>query len=201
MSRAIPSDLLTALTSNSIEPFFALEFIFDSRVDVGEEEGDEVDVGPLRLWTGLGDRDIVVRGTSQTFIGTGSLLSIGNLEEVNDLSAKNLEITLSGVDPSILSLALQEPYQRRPFRLYFGEQGVSDVVEVFAGSMDQMSLVDEPDSSTIKMSVESNLVRLEESSGWRYTDENYQSRYAGDTFFSYVQSIQDVQVPWGRKSA
>lgn len=200
MSRAIPSALLNALSGNSIEPFFALEFMFDTRTTT-DVFGNSIDIGPLRLWTGLGERDITVRGSSETFTGTGSLLSIGNIDEVNDLSAKSLQLSLSGIPTEVLSLALQEPYQRRPFRMYFGEQGVSDVVEVFAGKMDKMSLTDEADSSEVSLSVESNLIELEESSDWRYTDENHKSRYAGDTFFSYVQSIQDVQVPWGRKTA
>ena len=99
MTRTINSSLLTALQETAIEPYFALEFMFDS--------------GAVRLWTGLGDKDITVRGTSQTFNGTGSLLAISGLEEVNDLSARSVTATLSGIPSSIVSLALQEPYQRR----------------------------------------------------------------------------------------
>jgi hypothetical protein len=186
VSRDIPVNLLNALGANSIQPFFAVELMFDT--------------APLRLWTGLGDRTINVQGADQTFTGTGSLLSLGGIDEVNDLSAKSFSLTLSGVDSTVVSLALQEPYQRRTVRMYFGEQGVSDVVQIFAGKMNTMSLYDAPDSSTVELQVESNLVELERSSNWRYTDENHQSRYSGDTFFSYVQTIQDQQVAWGRKS-
>lgn len=200
MSRAIPDPLLNALAGDSIEPFFAVELMFDTRSTV-DPFGNPINIGPLRLWTGIGERDITVQGASQTFTGTGSLLDIGGVDEVNDLSAKKLQLSLSGIPTEVLSLALQEPYQRRPFRMYLGDRSVSDVVEVFAGKMDKMSLTDEADSSTVNLTVESNLVELEEASNWRYTDENHKSRYAGDTFFSYVQSIQDVQVPWGRKSA
>lgn len=186
MSRAIPSSLLSALSNSAIEPFFALEFLLDTQSS--------------RLWTGLGNRVINVRGVDRTFTGTGSLLSIGDVEEVGDLSAKNLSVTLSGMDTTVISLALREQYQRRPFRMYFGEQGISDVVEVFSGKIDTLSITDEPESSTISVSIESNLVELERSSNWRYTHESHVTRQSGDTFFSFVQSIQDQNTAWGRKS-
>lgn len=199
MSRAISSSLLNALTASSIEPFFAVELMFDTRTIVGAD-GSNVDIAPLRMWTGLGDRTINVQGSNQVFTGTGSLLSIGDLEEVGDLSSKSLELTLTGIPNSIVSLALQEPYQRRVARLYLGEQSDSSVVEIFSGKMDKMSIIDESNTSTIALTIESKLIELERSSGWRYTNENQQSRYDGDTFFSYVQSLQDQTVTWGKQS-
>jgi hypothetical protein len=186
MSRPITTALLNALTSNNIRPFYAVELLFDT--------------SPLRFWTGLGDRTINVQGSNQVFTGASTLLTVGEFGEVKDLSAENLELTLSGVPSEIISLALQEPYQRRTCRVYMGEQSVSDVTEVFGGKMDTMSISDSAEDSVISLSVESKLVELERSSGWRYTDENHQSRYNGDTFFSYVTSIQDKQIAWGRES-
>lgn len=183
MSRLIPSNLLTALTQDVVQPYFAVELLFDT--------------APLRLWTGYGDRTI----NSLTFTGSGDLMGITGLDEVNDLSAKNATLTLTGIPSTLLSLALQEPYQRRKCNIYLGEQSVSDVVQVFSGMMNTMKIVDEAETSTIEMIVDSKMVELERASNWRYTDENHKSRYAGDTFFSYVQSIQDVQIAWGRKTA
>jgi len=186
MTRTINSSLLTALQETAIEPYFALEFMFDS--------------GAVRLWTGLGDKSITVRGTSQTFNGTGSLLAISGLEEVNDLSARSVPATLSGIPSSIVSLALQEPYQRRRASIYFGELSQSAVVEVFSGKMNTMRLIDEGETSQVEVTIESKLVELSRASNYRYTDESHKARYAGDTFFSYVQDIQDLSVTWGRRS-
>lgn len=197
MSRAIPSSLLNALVGDNIKPFYAVELMFDTRTTT-DINGDTVNIGPLRMWTGLGDKTINVQGSDQVFTGTGSLLTIGDLEEVGDLSAKSVELTLSGIPVSIVSLALQEPYQRRVMRLYLGEQSDSSVVEIFSGKMDKMRISDEANSSTIALTVESKLIELERPSGWRYTDENHQSRYAGDSFFSYVQSLQDKTLVWGK---
>jgi len=182
MSRTINASLLTALTGSVVEPFYAVELFFDSET--------------LRLWTGLGDRTI----NSNTYLGTGSLLNIGASEEIGDLSAKSMDLSLTGLDSSIISLALQEPYQRRQAKVYLGEKSVSDVIQIFSGQMDTMSISDSPDGATVQLTIESKLVELERSANWRYTDESHQSRQDGDTFFSYVQVIQDQQIAWGRSS-
>ena len=197
MSRTIDSGLLAALTGNSVEPFYAVELLFDVKTTI-DVDGNPIDLGPMRMWTGLGTRTINVRGTDQVFAGTGALLNIAAAEEVADLSAKAMTISLSGIDTSLISLALQEPYQRRKARVYMGEKNVSSVVEIFSGQMDTMQITDEPDMSTVIMTIESKLVELERSRNWRYTDESHKSRHSDDTFFSYLQSIQDQKVAWGR---
>ena len=197
MSRIVPAALVTALGNAQIEPFFAIEMMFDTRTITFN--GESIDVGPLRLWSGMYDKTISVQGSNQTFTGSGGLLTIGGLEETGDLSAKSVQLTLSGVPSNIISLALQEPYQRRVCRIYFGVESVSDVVEIFTGKMNTMRLLDSEDTATIELTVESKLVELERSANWRYTDENHKSRNSGDTFFTFVQGIQDAQIPWGRR--
>lgn len=183
MSRTVPAALLTALAQPEVQPFYAVEMLFTS--------------GPVRLWTGYGDRTI----NGQTYVGAGTLLNIQGLGEVADLSAKSITISLSGVAVSLVSLALQEPYQRRVCRVFFGAVDVADVVEVFSGQLNTMSIEDSGEASTISVLVDSKLVELERASNRRYTSENQKSRFAGDTFFDYVSAIQDAEIVWGRKSA
>jgi hypothetical protein len=199
MSRTIDSGLLSALTGNSVKPFYAVELLFDVKTTT-DVNGDPIDLGPMRMWTGLGNRTINVGGTNQVFTGVGALLNIAAAEEVGDLSAKGMVLTLTGLNSSIISLALQEPYQRRRAKVYLGEQGVNPVVEIFSGFMDTMQISDDPESSTVVLTIESKLVELERSRNWRYTDESHKARYSGDSFFSFVQSIQDQQVAWGRSA-
>ena len=196
MTRSTPASLLTALSQPEVLPFYAVEMDFDS--------------APVRFWTGYGDRTI----GGETYLGTGNLLSIGGLEEVNDLSAKRITLQLSGVPASLVSLALQEPYQNRDCKIYFGTTGTTvrdgsgtwqlshtDIppIEVFSGLMDVMTIEDSGESSTISLTVESKLVRLEKASNWRYTDGSQKSRYPSDTFFSYLADLQDRDIVWGRE--
>jgi len=187
MTRSTPASLLASLSQPQVLPFYAVEMDFDS--------------APVRFWTGYGDRTI----GGETYLGTGNLLSIGGLEEVNDLSAKRITLQLSGVPASLVSLALQEPYQNRDCKIYFGANDITDptevfsVIEVFSGLMDVMTIEDSGDTSTISLTVESKLVRLEKASNWRYTQGSHQSRYSSDTFFAYVADLQDRDIVWGRE--
>ena len=180
MSRTVPSAILTALAQPEVEPFYAVEIDLDS--------------GPLRLWTGYGDRTI----ESNTYTGGGNFIGIEGLEEVADLSAKAVTLSLSGIPASVVSLALQEPYQRRRVRILWGVRSVSDVVEVFSGSLNQMVIEDSAESGTISVTVDSKLVELERASNRRYTSESHKTRHSGDTFFDYVSQIQDAEIVFGR---
>ena len=181
MTRSTPASLLTALSQPEVLPVYAVEMVFDS--------------APVRFWTGYGNRTI----SGNTYTGTGNLLSITGLDEVNDLSAKNVTLQLSGVSSTLVSLALQEPYQRRVCKVYFGTTDTSTPIEVFSGLMDVMTIEDSGKTSVIKLTVESKLIRLETASNWRYTNESQKSRYSSDTFFAYVSNLQDRDIVWGRE--
>jgi hypothetical protein len=187
MSRTVPAALLTALAQKEVQPYYAVEFLFDS--------------GAVRLWTGYGDRTVA----GQTYVGAGTLLNIEGLAEVADLSAKAITISLSGIASELVSLALQEPYQRRVCRVYFGAVNVADVVEVFSGQINTMPIEDSGETSVIAMTIDSKLVETEKASNLRYTSEIQKSRnngqFAADTFFDYVSAIQDADIIWGRASA
>ena len=176
MSRTVPSAILTALAQPEVEPFYAVEIDLDS--------------GPLRLWTGYGERTI----EGNVYTGGGNLIGISGLEEVADLSAKEVTLTLAGVPSTAISLALTEPYQRRKVRILWGVRGEDAYVEVFSGSLNQMVIEDSPDSGTISVTVDSRLVELERSSNRRYTSESHKTRYPNDTFFDFVAAIQDKQI-------
>ena len=183
MARTIPSGLLAALTGATIQPYYAVEMLFDT--------------APVRFWSGLGDR--VIEGN--TYLGAGSLMNISDLEEVGDLSAKSATITLSGIPSELVSLALVEPYQRRLCRILLGEVSASEAIEMFSGKMNTMTIEDAPESAIISLTIESRLIELGRAKPRRYNHESHIARYPGDNFFSYVADLQDRQVSWGRKQA
>lgn len=186
MSRTVPAALLTALDSDEIEVFYAVDLAFDS--------------GNVRLWTGYGDKTI----NSNTYSGTGDLLTIDGLEEVSDLSSRGTTLTLNGLDTTIVTYALTEDYQGRLVTIYWGVG--SNTVEVFSGYMDKMTIQDAGDSATISLTVESRLIVLERPNVRRYTRESHagvrtaKGLSGSDTFFDWVTNLQDKQVVWGRST-
>ena len=174
--RDISTALSNKLLGKDVDLFVAVELMFDS--------------GALRIWSGIGDKSI----GGQTYTGTGSLLSVGGIEESDGLSAPGASISLSGVDSSLVSLAIQEPYQNRDCRILLGSE--DDFFEIFSGFMDVMIIEDNGETCIVNLTVESRLIILDRKVPLRYTQETQNSLYPGDTFFSTVASLQDKKVDW-----
>ena len=180
MARTIAPALLSALTQKEIQPFLAFEALLDG--------------GPLRLWTGLGNRTI----DGNVYTGAGGLIGVGEMSEVVDLTAQSITVTLSGLQSGILATALTEPYQGRVANVYIGERSVQDVLLAFSGYLDTMTPEDDGVTSSLTVTVESKLVDLQRARVRRYTKESQKALFPGDTFFDWTPDLADKQVPWGR---
>lgn len=184
MSRSLTASLLNSLDDPVVYPFFAIDVDFSS--------------GPLYVWSGIGDLTI----GAKTYLGAGQLLNISTVEETTEMEAKGATITMSGIPSSFLALALTEPYQGRECRIYFGMTSApSDYVEVFSGELDQMNVSEEANTSTIAVTVENVLIRLERPVVRRFTNEDQKSRFPSDRGLEFVASLQDKELFWGRTAA
>lgn len=181
MSRTgAPSDF----SADSLQPFLAVEALFDS--------------GDVRLWGGYGDLTI----DGEEYTGGGSLLNISGVQESGEISAQGASVVLSGLDASIISIALTENYQNRSCRIIIGtlnsDGQVGAFYTLFKGRIDTMTIEEGGDTASIAVSLENRLIDLERPRARRYTNEDQQSLYPGDTGFSYVNDIQDKTIDWGR---
>lgn len=186
MSRTIAAGIISKLSNDTVYPFYAVDMNFDFT--------------SIHAWTGLGDITI----GSNTYTGTGQLLQISDVQETQDISARGMTLSLSGIPSGLLSLALTEPYQGRICKVYLGfmtswenPDTSPDTMEIFSGYMDQMNIEEGPETSTIKMTVESRLIDLERPRNRRYTRENQQIRHSGDRAFDFVESLQNQRLSWG----
>ena len=134
MTRTVPSSFLTALAQSQVEPFYAVELLFDDTDGTLYSSGSYLGNQALRLWTGIGDKVIATK----TYQGAGQLLKIDEAEESNDLSVKGAVLSLTGVPTSLINTALATPYQNRQCKIYLGIEGDSNIIELFSGSMDKM---------------------------------------------------------------
>lgn len=185
MPRSVNSTILTALLADEVKLFYA--------VDLDFYNGSTSTAAPVYFWTGVGD----LSANSNTYVGAGDLLQISGIEEASELKASGINLTLTGVPPSLVTAALSHEYHGRLCKVYFGVQGNSNLTEIFSGYMDQLNIKDSGESSTIEVKVESKLVDLDRMRPFRYTEEIQQSLYSGDTFFSFVQDLQDKKLNWG----
>ena len=182
-TRDITTVVQEALDDEVIEPFFAIELLFDS--------------APIRLWTGIGDATI----DGETYIGTGNLLDISSVEETTEIAVRGATITLSGMSSEVISLALQSPYQGRVCNMYFGVANgsvYSNLTQIFSGYMDEMNIDEGADFGTIELKVENKLIDLERARVRRFTNYYQKAVYPNDKGLEFVESLQDKEIVWGR---
>ena len=162
----------------------------------------EFDTSDVLLWSGTDDLTIA----SETYTGAGSLLSISSVEEGLEMQSNGVVITLSGMDTTVLNLALSENYQNRFVTIYLGylmggTNEVAGTLTLFKGRMTTLSIGDTPKGSTVTINAENRLIDLDRPSNFRYTKESQNFLHSGDTGFNRVASLQDKEIAWGQQNA
>jgi hypothetical protein len=157
--------------------------------------------GTIYVWSGMG----TLSWNGQTWIGLGTLGTISGVEESSEIKANNVTFTLSGIDPSLLGEALNQARQGYPVTLWFGFLDdqlnvVADPVQAYSGRMDVPVIEEGSDTSTISLTVENRLIDLNRTKERRYTDQDQQIDFPGDTGFRYVAALQNWNGVWGRAS-
>lgn len=185
MSRTLTGAMSLALAENRIAPIAFAELDFLS--------------GFVRMWNGVGS--IVWDG--KTWLGGGNLIGISQVEETRSIEATTLTMSLSGVNPALVSQAYGDFSQGRPARTWVGLMDVGtgtvveDPVNVFAGRMDTISDEDDGVSAIISVSAESNLADLKRIRARYYTDQDQQRIKPGDRSLRFIPSLQEKPVYWG----
>ena len=159
----------------------------------------EFATGWVRLWTGVGE----VAWNGETWLGAGSLLGIGPIEETQQVVANGTTVSLSGVPLELVALAIDEARQGKPGRVWLGllteqREIIADPVRAFTGRLDVPEVADAGDSCTVTISYENRLIDLGVARNWRYTHESQQVLSPGDRGFEFVTTIQDREITWGR---
>jgi hypothetical protein len=185
--QGLDASIVNRLGADQQAIFFAIKAQFDTET--------------IRVWSGTDD--LVIGGS--TYTGAGSLLSIGNVQENLELSSNGVAVAISGMDATVVNLALTENYQNRPIIIYLGyvmggTNEVAGTLTLFKGRMTSLVINDTPQGSTVTIDAESRLVDLDRPSNFRYTKESQNFLHDGDTGFNRVASLQDKQINWGKTS-
>ena len=188
--QGLDSSIVNALSEDHAYAFVAVKAFFDS--------------GNVLVWSGIDDITI----DSETYTGAGTLLTISGFEETKELRTNGITVSLSGMDATVLNLALTENYQNRKIIVHFGflDGGTSEVkgvMNAFTGRMTSMNISDDPSGSTIVVNAENRLVDLGRASMLRNNKEsqNFVAGGTTDTAFNRVQKLADQEILWGRASS
>lgn len=184
MSRDITTAFRIAVTSALTRPVLLMNFFFDTET--------------LRFWNGVGD----FIHDSDTYTGAGHLIKISDIDETQQVQAKGITATLSGIPTSLVAIALAEEYQGRKVEIklaFLNEDNtvIADPFKFFNGKADVMSITDGAETATISLTAESDIAALLRVNERRRTSEDQKLKYANDTFFDNVTALQSKEILWG----
>ncbi len=173
----------------------------------------DADLGniPVKVWTGNKNLyyDHNGYGSPSLFYAAGSALSFDNIEENNDLGATGFTLSLAlsqaGTSSDILQKVIDTTYRNRPIVIYLAfvdenEDIIPNLVILFDGYTDSMSVRDDGDTATITLQAESNLLLLRKARKLSYTHEDQLVAFPGDMGLEFVASIQEKVSVWGTES-
>ena len=125
------------------------------------------------------DRDI--SALSATWNSSPHFLGVGDVKETSDLRVNTVDITLSGVEQSYVSLFLSQNYIDVPSRIYRAVLDDNDVVIgspilVFNGVITNYDIQDSKSESTVTVQIASHWKDFEKENG-RKTNDNSQKIY------------------------
>jgi hypothetical protein len=183
MPRDISSPMLSSLVSSPIRPGFLASIQFRSALEY--------------IWTGVGN--LVYAGN--TYKGVGSLGKIGSISESTEVRAIGSTVTLSAIDPALLSECLNDIQLGAPVAVYFALFDAALNIlgtpyPLFVGTVDQPVIQIGIDEMSISLKLENKLANLQRATMRRYTAADQRLYYPNDTAFNWVELLNDMALKW-----
>lgn len=178
--RTIGSTAQTTLASGNVRGVAFVELAFDS--------------GTQRLTTAAS----TVPWNGQDWVGLGSLLTIEPIRETESSEITGGKVIVSGVAASEISKALTENIQGRAATMYFAVMSealaIQDAPVEFVGRMDRYKILRSNPSSTLELTIESEMALARRAKVRRFTQEDQQVAYPADTFFAHLLKTKELIV-------
>ena len=187
MARGLSSSVKTQLATGIIDPVILLEIGFGT---------------PIYLTNAPFDITSSVSGSSRTYLTNGHLKNISGVNETNKPTKNSLQITLSGVDQTYISIALSENIINKEVYIYRGfldtnNALISDPFLLFFGTIDEYRINDTTNTANLVLNLTSHWGNFQKISGRVTTDNSQQRFFSGDKGMEFAAlTVRDIK--WGR---
>tara|TARA_A100001037_G_scaffold119430_1_gene108796 strand:- start:1009 stop:1575 length:567 start_codon:yes stop_codon:yes gene_type:complete len=187
MARGLSSSVKTELATGSIDPVLLIEIGFST---------------PIYLTNASFDITSNISGSSRTYLSNGHLRSITGVNETNRPTKNTLSISLSGVDQTYISVALNENIINDNVFVYRGfldssNALISDPFLLFYGTIDEYKISDNTTTANLIISVTSHWGNFSKTSGRTTTDNSQQRFFSSDKGMEFAAlTVRDIK--WGR---
>ncbi|MCW2763971.1 MAG: hypothetical protein JWR85_4172 [Marmoricola sp.] len=145
------------------------------------------------------DRSIVFGG--HEYFGVGNLGQISEYNTTTGTVATAIKLTLTAIPPEMTMDVAEENTRNRRVNVSIGLVDEAYALLAppyifFTGNTDTLSM-DIGRMTTIQLSATSRLINWARSINTRYTNEDQQSQYPGDTGFQFVNKLMTLKLQWG----
>jgi len=183
MARGLTSSIKTELATGVIDPVLLVEIEFGT---------------PVYLTNAPFDITSSVSGSSRTYLTNGHLKNITGINETKN----SLQLTLSGVDQTYISIALSENIINKEVYIYRGfldanNALIADPFLLFFGTIDEYRISDTTSTANLVLNLTSHWGNFEKTSGRVTTDNSQQRFFSGDKGMEFAAlTVRDIK--WGR---
>lgn len=153
------------------------------------------------LYLNTSDRSLTFDGDE--YIAGAGIANISSIEETQELQASGVQVQISGVDSSNISIALTENFKNIDTTLYLGFLNTStyvledDPFIIFKGKIDTQNIQVDGETATIVIEIENRLIDWERQRISRYTNNDQLSKHSGDVGLEFVQQLVEKELFWG----
>ena len=155
-----------------------------------------LDDGERNFWTGT----YAIEANGKTYLGLPGMdggISILQTLSLEDLSG---DIQLSGVQPELLAISLNDDFQNRTARIYIAtltEAGLLSSSRLeFTGSIEDIRIQEGPNNPSLEILIRGSFADLESGSNIAYSAADQAKVDADDTFFTFLQAAQEAEPPF-----
>jgi hypothetical protein len=183
LPRNIAAPMLASLVSSPIRPGFLAVITFRTATEY--------------IWSGLGSLNY----GGHAYRGVGSLGKIGAIAESTEVRAIGTTVTLSAIDPALLSECLTDIQLGAPAAIYFAlfDSGLNILgtpYPLFVGTVDQPVIQIGVDEMAISLKLENKLANLQRVSMRRYTAADQRLYFPDDDACNWVELLNDLALKW-----
>ena len=159
----------------------------------------DIPSGVFAIWDDIGD--ISVGGT--TYAGAAGRFQVGPVSSTADLSARNVDVTLSGLDNAATAIIDRADWHQRAIliqRVIISEDApqVLSLMPYFAGFLDQLIRKEKPNGQSIlTFRCEASARELARNGARTRSDADQRQRAADDGFFQFTTTAVVTSIQWG----
>lgn len=192
----VSTGFIPGLIGENTKLFTAARYRF-WRIELANTPGASADLTEVRF----------DQGGDPVWEAVGGLLELGGYEETTDARGQGIDLKLSGVDQSLMSVLFNSKYRGRPVKIYRAHlnsdtgQLVSDPLLLVRGlQLNPYQIEEERDRSGGTVRISTRIVGylgVERIRGIQSNAISHAHHFTGETFFQHTSSLTNRKIFWG----